>query len=165
LFVQQEKRRRSPSQLEDPAWLEAVGLSEDLKTLRLQLALLKSGCALVGDGQSRATSSELLFRARRDFGIAALPSTVGQLLGSLGIPSTTSKGKSRFLLDPEYLQPLLDELSEAIKGMEVRVGKLVTAPETLRPDCSPFRNASTRSSHGYSGNVRCGSSFSSTDPP
>jgi hypothetical protein len=139
LFVQQEKRRRSPSQLEDPAWLEAVGLSEDLKTLRLQLALLQSGCALVADGYSRATSSELLFRARRDFGIDALPSTVGQLLGSLGIPFTTSKGKSRFLLDPEYLQPLLDELSEAIQGMEVRVGKLVTTARDVEARLQPLQ--------------------------
>ncbi|MFQ6029712.1 MAG: hypothetical protein ACE5Q6_19715 [Dehalococcoidia bacterium] len=110
---------------------------EDLKTLKLQLALLQSACLLASEGQSRVTSSEVLFRAKREYGVDAMASTAGQLLGSLGLPSSTSKGKTRFLLDPDDLQPLVEDLNSQVADLELRVEQVIESfgqvEERLQP--------------------------------
>ena len=101
--VQGSGRGRSHPRGREGSPDEASLLMEDLKTLRLQLVLLQAGCLMASEGQFRVTSSDILFRARKQTDIDALPSTVGQLLGGLGLPTTTSKGRTRFLLDPEII--------------------------------------------------------------
>ena len=98
---------------------------EDLKALKLQVVLLQAGCLMTSEGQSRVTSSEILFRARKQGDFDALPSTVGQLLGGLGLPTTTSKGRTRFLLDPEIIEPLIDDLESQIQTIAQRTRSLV----------------------------------------
>lgn len=100
---------------------EAGQVNESLGTLKLQLALVQTGCLMAMEGEVRATSSELLFRARKEWDIEVLPSVVGQLLGSLGLPSTTSKGKSRFILQADDLQAMGEQLESQMQDMEDRV--------------------------------------------
>ena len=111
----------------------------DLKTLRLQLALVQVGCLLASEGLNRVTSSELLFRAKKEQGIDASPSVVGQALGFLGIPSTTSKGKTRFQLDVEHLEPLLVDLSDAVQMIQARVDEVVIAAGNIEARLAPIQ--------------------------
>ena len=55
----------------------APKLNEDLKTIRLLLSLIKAALLLVSEGQSRVTSSEVLFRAKREYGVNAIASVAG----------------------------------------------------------------------------------------
>ena len=111
---------------------------QDLKTLKLQLALLRTGCLLVAEGHSRATSSELLFRSKKEQSVDALPSTVGQLLGSLGLPTSTSKGKTRFLLDPDHIEPLMSELDSQVQEIESRVDSAIKAIGNVQGRLEPL---------------------------
>jgi chromosome segregation ATPase len=117
---------------------ETGAVSADLRTLKLQLALLRAGCRLAAEGQPRVTSSELLFRAQKEEGIDALPSTVGQLLGSLGIPSTTSKGKSRFLLEPQRMELLVEEMSTQVEMAQERVDRVVRSLGDIQSRLAPL---------------------------
>jgi DNA repair exonuclease SbcCD ATPase subunit len=117
---------------------ETGAVSADLRTLKLQLALLRAGCLLAAEGQPRVTSSELLFRAQKEEGIDALPSVVGQLLGSLGIPSTTSKGKTRFWLEPKRLEPLMEELTAQVEIVEEEADRVIRSLGDIQSRLAPL---------------------------
>jgi chromosome segregation ATPase len=117
---------------------ESQEVMEDLNTLRLQLALLRTGCLMVAEGKSRVTSSELLSKSRKEHGVNVLPSVVGQLLGSLGIPSTTSKGRTRFALDPEYLEPMAVELASQVEAVAGRVDSVVKSMGDIQARLAPL---------------------------
>jgi chromosome segregation ATPase len=93
---------------------------------------------LAAEGQPRATSSELLFRGQKEEGIDALPSVVGQLLGGLGIPSTTSKGKTRFLLEPQRLEPLIEELTAQVQIAEEEVDRVIQSLGDIQSRLAPL---------------------------
>jgi vacuolar-type H+-ATPase subunit I/STV1 len=63
---------------------------------------------------------------------------VGQLLGSLGIPSTTSKGRTRFALNPEYLEPLVVELSFQVEAVAGRVDSVVKSIGDVQARLAPL---------------------------
>jgi DNA repair exonuclease SbcCD ATPase subunit len=117
---------------------QTEAVMSDLNTLKLQLTLLRAGCLLAAEGQPRVTASELLYRAQQEEGIDALPSTVGQLLGSLGIPSTTSKGKTRFYLDPQRLGPLMAELRAQAEMVEERVDAVLRSIGEIEARLAPL---------------------------
>jgi chromosome segregation ATPase len=117
---------------------QADAVGADLRTLKLQLALLRAGCLLAAEGQPRVTSSELLFRAQKEEGIDALPSVVGQLLGSLGIPSTTSKGRSRFWVEPQRLEPLIEELTAQVEIVEEEADRVVRSLGDIQSRLAPL---------------------------
>ena len=95
--------------------------SDNLQELKTQIALVQAASLLAIEGTNRATASQVVERAIREYGVDATPSFTGQLFATLGIGSAMTHGKSRFILDQARLEVIRKGLEEKIEEMVSRL--------------------------------------------
>ncbi len=89
--------------------------SRGLSDLKVQLALVQAASLLYLEGVTRATASQVVEKAIREYGIEATPSYAGQLFAVLGIGSSITHGKSRFVLEHDLLNKVRKALETKIE--------------------------------------------------
>lgn len=109
--------------------------SNRLHEVTLELALIQAACIIALEGITRATAKQVTDKAKDIYNVELIPSFTGQLFSSLGIPSVTSHGKSRFVLDYESLEKVRDSIvtrcEEASVKLEAAIEKFQDLPRRV----------------------------------
>lgn len=82
---------------------------------RGDLLSVQTAMLMVHDGISRATASEIAERLEGEYGVAISASVVGTHLSRLKIPTRTTHGRARYVLERDMLLPLQARLAEDIE--------------------------------------------------
>jgi DNA repair exonuclease SbcCD ATPase subunit len=94
-----------------PPAIKAYHATNGIRSCKEMLGLVEAALVLVLEGTNRATASEITQRATRDFNINSTPAITGQIFAQLKINTTTTHGKSRFVLDTDQLKEIKDQIS------------------------------------------------------
>lgn len=86
----------------------------DLASVRRALAVVRAACALVEEGASRATATQIAQQAERS-GVFLEAWEVGQIAARCGMRTRASHGKSRFVLDLDQLTDLRGRLAKMVE--------------------------------------------------
>ncbi|AII58440.1 hypothetical protein X792_07060 [Dehalococcoides mccartyi CG1] len=71
------------------------------------MTLFQTAYSMSLEGNRRATAGEIAARAASQFGLKISPSNVGQAFSAMGIATTISRGKAKYVLNPTELEPIL----------------------------------------------------------
>jgi len=113
---------------------QIINLSEFRKgmaDMKNSLMLLQAAGALAAEGSTRATASQIAARVAQLSGVSLAPAVVGQLLASLRLPVITSHGKRRFVIEPDNLAELIDQLNVQYRTLADRLAVSQSDIETL----------------------------------
>ena len=108
--------------------------SSGLQELKVQLALVQAACLMSIEETTRATASQITERAIREYGIEVSASFTGQVFAGMGIGTTMTHGKNRFILEHGRLE-------EMRKAMTARCEELA---EKLESSIKYFRDIPQR---------------------
>jgi chromosome segregation ATPase len=103
--------------------------SRELSELETRLLLVQSACTLALEGITRATASQIAAKALQEYKLEAQPYFIGQTFSSFNIPSVTSHGKNRFVLDSGQLEKVRSELEARCKES---MGKLMDSIDKFK---------------------------------
>ena len=78
--------------------------SQKLAERHVELALVQAACILALEGINRATATQVADKTIETYQVDITPAFTGQVFASLNIPTATSHGKSRFILEYENLE-------------------------------------------------------------
>ncbi|AQX73750.1 hypothetical protein [Dehalococcoides mccartyi] len=71
------------------------------------MTLFQTAYLMSQEGNKRATASEVAERAASQFGLKISPSNIGQAFSAMGIATTISRGKTKYVLDSTEIEPIL----------------------------------------------------------
>ena len=96
------------------------GHSRELTELETRFLLIQSACTLALEGMTRASASQIATKALQDYKLQTQPYFIGQVFSSLNIPSVTSHGKNRFVLDSGELEKIRKDLEARCKESMIK---------------------------------------------
>ena len=102
-----------------------------LKSQKVQLALVQAACTMAYENTYRATASEVLQRAMKDYGIEATASFTGRAFAVLGIRTVTSHGKRRFVLDSNQLEKIRQSISAECEESAGKLDEIMASFQEL----------------------------------
>lgn len=105
---------------DDSGKKELSEANKAVSTLATQLRLVQAAALLASEGFSRATASEIAFRAKEEYGVEVLASVAGQAFSALGLRTTTTHGKSRLVLELGDLLQLQQQLETQVEDSAPR---------------------------------------------
>jgi len=117
-----------------PPAIKAYHATNGIRSYKEMLGLVEAALVLVIEGTNRATASEITQRATRDFNVNSTPAITGQIFAQLKINTTTTHGKSRFVLDTDQLKEIKDQIS----------GNIMLLSKELADVLSEYKDTSNR---------------------
>ncbi len=100
-----------------PPAIKAYRTVNGINTFNEMLGLVEAALVMSLEGTNRATASEVLKRATEDFKVTSTAAVTGQTFSQLKIPTATTHGKSRFILDTDQLKGIKDRIVERIQEL------------------------------------------------
>ena len=123
--IRQIRERRIAATLPAPMGEEAIAATEHIKSettdLASRLALVQAGLAMATAGKTRATVSEVVNLALKDYGVLVMPSVAGQIFSEVGVRRVSVHGERRLVLQAEQLKPLHDDLSADLVSLQLQI--------------------------------------------
>lgn len=102
-----------------------------LADYKITLVLVQSTNLMALAGISRATASEIAEDVLRRYEIEITPSNVGQTLSLLGIKTTITHGKSRYILDASQLENIRSNIENHCHNLETKLEASIKSFQVL----------------------------------
>jgi hypothetical protein len=100
-----------------------------LNEMKVRLALIQAAGTMALEGTTRATASQVAFRAAADYKVNVTASVAGQTLAAFNIDSRMTHGKSKFVLDADKLEKIRVDV---VSQVESAMAKLTAAIEQFQ---------------------------------